>query len=135
MVLGPRARGPYSVVWFDALDLEGVEYVSGYVAKDGKVVESSCAKNSVQVRPWGRNDQYPPTAATGVMQGFEVVFDLGLELLKVNVTTGAILQNLEGVYVRAEGGAKATVKGGPDSGEVYHGRVLMEEFKFAGSGL
>lgn len=125
---GHAHLGPYSVVWFDAVDAAGVEHFSGYVAKDGRVLLASCAVNSTTVRPWGANSQYPPKIGTGVMEGLEVRFDLGRgETFVANVTTKAVAVNL-GPYVRTTG----TVTGGVlGCGKTYEGATLFEEFKFA----
>lgn len=118
--------GPYSLVWFDTLDLAGVNYVSGFVARDGEVLVSSCAEGAVSVRPWGENSAYPPTVASGVMQGIEVVFALGDgTVLSANVTRGTIVMDYEeSVYIRALG----SVEGGLEGGEVYQGRGVFEQF-------
>lgn len=121
---GHAHLGPYSIVWFDALDLAGEEYFSGYVAENGKVIETSCAAQAVVVRPWGANSTYPPTMTTGRMEGLGVEFDLGNgTTLVANVTTGTILTE-NAVYLRTLG----TVEGGIDGGEVYTGRALLERF-------
>ncbi|ROV95955.1 hypothetical protein VMCG_07980 [Cytospora schulzeri] len=116
--------GPYSIVWFDALDLTGQEYVSGYVAEDGEVLGASCASQAVVARPWGANSTYPPTVTTGPMEGLEIKFDLGDgRTLVANVTTGTVLIEAAG-YIRTIG----TVEGGIEGGESYTGRALFEEF-------
>ncbi|KUI73197.1 Hydroxyneurosporene dehydrogenase [Cytospora mali] len=121
---GHAHLGPYSLVWFDALDITGQEYFSGYVAQDGKVLEASCVSGAVVVRPWGANSTYPPTLTTGPMQGLELEFDLGHgKTLAANVTTGGILVQTTG-YLRTIG----TIEGGIKGGESYSGRALFEEF-------
>jgi hypothetical protein len=119
--------GPYSIVWFDAVDSSGVEYYSGYVTEEGSVLESSCAANAVVVRPWGANDAYPPLVTTGTMQGIEAVFllDDGSTLV-ANITTGLEVINA-GVYIRTLGDVEAIVGNTSYSG----GRALFEEFKFS----
>lgn len=121
---GHARLGPYSLVWFDALDLAGTEYVSGYVSSDGQALLSSCASNAVVARPWGANDTYPPTITTGLMQGMEVRFDLGNgEMLIANVTTGTVVSAATG-YARTLG----SVQGGIVGEELYTGRALFEQF-------
>jgi hypothetical protein len=126
---GHASLGPYSIVWFDAFDKAGVEYFSGYVAKDGKVLLGSCGANAVVVRPWGANSEFPPKMGTGIMQGVEMTFDLGHgKTFWANVTTTATVIDI-GVYVRTLG----TVTGGLNGckkEETYHGASLFEEFKF-----
>lgn len=127
---GHARLGPYSLVWFDALDWAGDEYVSGYVVQDGKVLEASCTAQAVTVRPWGINSTYPPTLATGLPEGLEATFDLGNgTTLAANVTTGAVAVFSPG-YLRALG----TVEGGIVGGEMYTGgRTLFEQFALLGS--
>ena len=124
---GHAHLGPYSIVWFDAVDSTGKEVTSGYIAKNGKPLLGSCAPKSVSVRPWGSNDTYPPVISTGVMQGLEVMFDMGHgEEFVANVTTAAVAIDA-GSYIRTTG----TVTGGPcGSKRLYEGSSLFEEFKF-----
>lgn len=130
---GHAHLGPYSIVWFDAVDQAGVEYQSGYVAKDGKLLLGSCAHGSVVVRPWGSNSEYPPTISTPPMQGLDVQFDLGHgRSFRANVTTGAIVApDGEGVYFRTLGTVTGGLGGqgcGIDT-TTYEGVALFEEFK------
>lgn len=123
---GHAHLGDYSLVWFNTLDLEGVEYFSGYVALDGTVLLASCADDAVTARPWGANDTYPPTATSGIMQGMEITFDLGDgSTLIANVTTGTIVMDYsDSVYIRALG----AVTGGLDGGDSLEGRAMFEQF-------
>lgn len=119
--------GPYSLVWFDAIDSLGVEHFSGYVTEDGAVLGSSCATNAVTVRPWGANDAYPPKLLTGTMEGIEAVFQLtDGSTLVANVTTGLEVVNAV-AYIRTLGTVEATVGNTTYSG----GRALFEEFKIS----
>jgi hypothetical protein len=120
--------GPYSIVWFDAIDSAGTEHVSGYVAEAGVILESDCTVGAVTVRPWGTNDEYPPLVTTGIMQGLEATFKLeDGSILVANITTGLPVINI-GAYVRTLGTAEASIIGG----ETYTGgRALFEEFKFS----
>lgn len=124
---GHAHLGPYSLVFFSTIDLDGAEYVSGFVAADGDVEIASCADGVVTLRPWGANDTYPPTATSGIMQGLEAVFDLGDgSELAANVTRGTIVMDYSNsVYIRALG----TVTGGIVGGETYtDGRAMFEQF-------
>lgn len=123
---GHAHLGPYSIVWFDALNLEGQEYVSGYVAENGKVLEASSVSKAVVVRPWGANSTYPPTVTTGPTEGLEIEFSLddGTTLV-ANVTTGVTLVEVTG-YIRNIG----TVEGGVQGEELYTGTALFEQFAF-----
>ncbi|KAL6689708.1 hypothetical protein J3F84DRAFT_353985 [Trichoderma pleuroticola] len=126
---GHARLGPYSVVWFDAIDKTGREYFSGYVSQNGELLQGSCTKDAVVVRPWGKNSEYPPNEKTGIMEGLDIKFNLGKGMeLMVNVTTGHVLIETDN-YVRTEGTAKAIMKGSKDN-KVHEGRTLFEEFKF-----
>lgn len=132
---GHARLGPYSLVWFDALDWAGKEYFSGYVVADGEVLNTNaCAANAVVVRPWGANDTYPPTASTGLLQGLEIVWDMdgsgdGGQQLVANVTVNGLAALTPG-YARTLG----SVTGGLVGGEMYTGgRALFEQFAFIGA--
>lgn len=126
---GHARLGPYSLVWFDAFDLEGVEYFSGYVAVNGSVLESSCAAGASFVRPWGLHGAFPPNITTGVPQGLAAEFDIGNgHLLRANVTTRSTVLGGQNGYARLLG----TVEGEVDDGTVYEGRALFEQFALIG---
>lgn len=122
---GHAHLGPYSIVFFDATDSSGVESFSGYVVKDGEVLESSCSATSVLVRPWGANDAYPPVLFSAPAQGVLVTFELddGTKFV-ANITTGLPIISVL-LYNRMLG----TVEGGVEGGEVYTGRALFEDFQ------
>ncbi|RDW56349.1 hypothetical protein BP6252_14174 [Coleophoma cylindrospora] len=126
---GHANLGPYSIVWFDAIDSTGTEHHSGYVAKDG-VFSGGCGDAAVVVRPWGENSTYPPLVTTGIMQGLELTFDLGQAgEFVANVTTGSAVSTSD-TYVRTIG----TVVGGlVGSNETFEGAALFEEFKYGTS--
>jgi hypothetical protein len=126
---GHGRLGPYSIVWFDALDTTGKEYTSGYVTKGSTVLESSCSTGAVVVRPYGSNADYPPVPSSGVPTGFNIKFKLGLlGTLDVNAAVQAI---------QIPGGAGSTYGRyiGPLTGTLggvkYTGTALFEQFKFA----
>ncbi|KAL3482478.1 hypothetical protein BJX99DRAFT_266076 [Aspergillus californicus] len=123
---GHANLGPYSIVWFDAIDSAGEEHHSGYVSRDG-VFSGGCSDVSAVVRPWGGNSTYPPLVSTGVMQGLGVVFDLGVRgVFVANVTTGRSMFDTD-TYVRTIG----TVVGGMVGwNESFGGVALFEEFKY-----
>lgn len=86
---GHARVGSYSVVWFDFLDSEGGESVSGYLydSTTKSIVAASCS--GLTVRPTGENDTYPPTDMYALPGGFHVEFDLGGEgsaVFEVDVT-------------------------------------------------
>ncbi|KAJ7268398.1 hypothetical protein C8J57DRAFT_1325054 [Mycena rebaudengoi] len=82
--------GPYSVVWFDFLGPDGLEYVSAYAAKAGKIVIASCDAGSIRVRPVGRNTAYPPTISSERPDGYHITLDLpGDGVLEMDVAVSA----------------------------------------------
>ena len=125
---GHGRLGPYSVVWFDTLDTNGKEHVSGYVAKDSVVLTASCANDAASVRPIGKNSQFPPTIVTGNPDGFHVTIDLGQHgTLVFDVFARSIL--LGGTpnfpFIRWAGSMTGGIKGGQN----YTGTALYDEFK------
>ncbi|KAI3390364.1 hypothetical protein diail_9946 [Diaporthe ilicicola] len=118
--------GPYSIVLFDSLDATGREYTGGYVAEDGRVLEVSCTAASVVARPWGSNSEYPPTAATGPIEGLGLQFQLGDgSKFLANFTSDISLVKIPG-YLRTIG----TVEGGIEGDQNYTGRMIFEQFTF-----
>lgn len=121
---GHGRLGPYSIVWFDVLALNGSEYVSSYVAVNGSIITASCS--GIKVRPIGKNSQYPPVITSGDPQGFHIDLNLGSEgILEVDVTSNVVLADAI-LYTRWSG----TMSGGVKGGTVYAGVALYEEFKF-----
>ena len=122
---GHGRLGPYSIVWFDALDWSGNEYVSGYVTKGSTVLEASCTSGAVTVRPYGANSAYPPIAGTNPPTGYDINFNLG-SAGTFNVTSVvAGVQILVPNYGRYIGPISGTI-----GGVNYTGTALYEEFKF-----
>ena len=70
LVLGARSCRPYSVVWFDTETANDGEMFSGYVARDGVILSSSCEEGSAFVRPWGGEDTYPPPSGLDHPAGY-----------------------------------------------------------------
>lgn len=124
---GHARLGPYSIVWFDALDIAGKEHYSSYVAKDGQIVDGSCAKGAVKARPWGGEDKYPPPHNKKVPKGFEVVFpNVEGKEFRVNVTTAEVVLPAKSFYDRFIG----VVEGGfAGESETWSGVAEYEEFK------
>jgi hypothetical protein len=118
--------GPYSIVWFDFLATNGVEHVSAYAAKDGKILVSSCDLSSIRVRPTGENATYPPLLTTGPPSGYHITLDLGAEdgVLELDV---AAIQSLIAtpVYRRWAGNITGAVG---TEGAVEAGVALFEQF-------
>lgn len=129
----------YSVVWFDAVDIEGKRYTSSYVAKDGLVLQSSCEYLSVQAKPWGTNSEWPPKIASGVPQGMEIAFKLdpgvhgapgSYDWLRLNVTTTQVAIDNQ-VYFRLLGTVTGKLCLSTCCKTIHStGAALYEEFKF-----
>ncbi|KAK7042340.1 hypothetical protein R3P38DRAFT_3448220 [Favolaschia claudopus] len=128
--------GPYSLVWFDFLDLTGKEFVSAYVAQDGKIVTATCAADSISVRPTGSGNgsMYPPVVSIPNPAGYHISLDLGLEKGRMEADVH-ILGNLvelgdSPVYGRFIANVSARIaspSGG--NGEEFQGMALCEQFK------
>lgn len=125
--LGHGHLGPYSIVWFDALSLQGEEYFSAYVAKDGQILSGSCEKDAVIVRPWGGEDTYPPPPNAKIPKGFEATFaNIEGKQMKVNVTNADVVIPYGKVYDRIIG----TLEGGfVGEEETWTGVAQYEQFK------
>ncbi|KAH9211042.1 hypothetical protein DL95DRAFT_258662, partial [Leptodontidium sp. 2 PMI_412] len=67
---GHARLGPYSLVYFDTLQLDGTEVVSGYLTKNGEIISLGCS--GLRVRPIGT--EYPPTATTPVPVGYTLKY-------------------------------------------------------------
>lgn len=122
---GHGRLGPYSLVWFDVLGSDGVEYLSAYVALNGVIITTSCS--GIKVRPTGSNDQYPPLVSSGAPEGYEMTIDLGggQGTLVVHITTTTTLAEYV-LYQRWAGNMTGGVTGGP----TYTGPALYEQFAF-----
>ncbi|KZT50376.1 hypothetical protein CALCODRAFT_521993 [Calocera cornea HHB12733] len=117
---GHARFGPYAIVWFDMLDLEGVEHQLGYLSENGRILANSCG--SLTVRGTGANSTYPPSANQSPT-GFHIVYDMGHEgTLEVNVTNTEIIQIEPPLYMRWVG----SVVGGIQGKETYEGVSLYE---------
>ncbi|KAK7008218.1 hypothetical protein R3P38DRAFT_3024000 [Favolaschia claudopus] len=73
---GHGRLGPFSLVWYDILDVNGIEHVSAYLAKDNHIVTASCASQSISVR-LNNASLYPPTMSTPNPTGYRISLDLG----------------------------------------------------------
>lgn len=113
-------------MWFDFLARNGSEYISAYVAENGKIVTASCRPGSAKVRPSGANDAYPPNVTSGVPGGFTVELDLGSAgILNVNVTVETVLVDGGTLYSRFAGSMVGSINGGP---VIKGGIALFEQF-------
>ncbi|KAF7308245.1 hypothetical protein HMN09_00672400 [Mycena chlorophos] len=118
---GHARVGPYSIVWFDMLDLNNTEHVSAYVSRGDEILVGSCNPGTIQVRP--QPMAYPPTLSTPDPTGYQI----SIPSEKMQVTVGGLvpLIGANPEYVRFFGNLTAVV----DGGKVYHGTGLMEQFK------
>lgn len=124
---GHANLGPYSVVWFDALAYADKEYFSAYVAKNSRILTSSCGKKAVTARPWGGEDRYPPPHNSKSPKGYEVVFaDVEGKEFRVNVTTADVTIPYRSVYDRYIGTAKGGFAG---ETKKWTGVAEYEQFK------
>lgn len=118
--------GPYSLVWFDAVDKAGTEHFSSWVTKDGEVLAMSCADQTTTVRPWGNNSEYPPAPGLAQPSGYNIRFDMGDgKAFVANFTAEAIQLDMD-IYKRLIG----PIVGGIEGEEQYEGRSLCEQFQF-----
>ena len=107
---GHASLGPYSLVWFDALDTQGTEHVSGYVVKDGKKFASTCDTRSFDVRLSGEDVSiWPPTGIEPA--GYTITFNMGREgILQATATTELIVAGEANLpYTRWIGNITGTV--------------------------
>ncbi|UJO25369.1 Tyrosinase family protein asqI [Fulvia fulva] len=116
--------GPYSFVFYDSRDRNGGEHFLSYIAKDGEIITSTCAENSVIARPWGNDITYPPTMQSGAPLGLTVDFDVEGKNFHVNFTSyGIVTENP--AYTRW----LATTEGGFEGEEQYNGTTVWEVVK------
>ncbi|KAF7360020.1 hypothetical protein MVEN_00729600 [Mycena venus] len=132
---GHGRLGPYSIVWFDFLALNGTEYLSAYAAKDGKIIAASCESNSIRVRPIGQNATYPPVLSTGPPSGYHITLDLqNAGTLEVDVSVMEKIADSTPEYTRSVGNMSGVVvpvgayKVESDP-TVLGGKALFEQFK------
>lgn len=123
---GHGRLGPYSLVWFDTVTLDGKEHFSSWVTKEDKIVSQNCTPGSIVVRPWGANSEFPPPTGADAPSGYTVRYDMGMEgVLLAKFTQEAVVQNAD-FYKRMIG----SISGGIVGGEQYKGRALCEQFQF-----
>ena len=109
-------------MWWDSHTPDNTEFVSYYVACEGRIVAVACA--GLRVRPTGGDDTYPPTSKSGTPGGFDVEMDLGVGgVLEVRFTVEVVAAD-GGVYARWTGG----IEGGVRGGQRWEGVGLIEEF-------
>ncbi|KAK7017398.1 hypothetical protein R3P38DRAFT_2987232 [Favolaschia claudopus] len=135
---GHARVGPYSIVWFDFLDITGEEFVSAYVTKNGRILTASCNLNSLSVRPTGADggSAYPPVISTPNPSGYHILLDIGKEngrmelnvdvvqdIIHPNPTYGRFIGNVRG-HISVPGGKK-----GSSFTKDLRGVALFDQFK------
>lgn len=116
--------GPYSIVWFDGISINGTEITSGYVSENGRILGLTCGTNNVQVRPI--NATYPPDLGSDP-QGFTISIDVeDRGVFAATVMTEHVLLAEEGAYMRWSG----SISGGFRSEQIHSGSSLFEQFTF-----
>ncbi|KAK9454614.1 hypothetical protein V1511DRAFT_460829 [Dipodascopsis uninucleata] len=116
---GHGRLGPYSLVYFDTLGTDGKEYLSGYLALDGKIVSSKCS--GVKVRPIG--SPYPPTVTDDPPEGLTLLYEFETgKYVNVTITPESVSYNGVGSQ-RWLATMKGTVD---DSAEILTGSLYLE---------
>lgn len=118
--------GPYSLVWFDGMTPDGKEYFASLIIEKGKIVSQSCEPNSVKVRPWGENAEFPPVRGAAAPSGYSLRYALGEGSAFVANFTREVSQTETDFYKRMIG----SFSGGIEGGEQYKGRALCDQFQF-----
>ncbi|KAK9353542.1 hypothetical protein V1523DRAFT_433401 [Lipomyces doorenjongii] len=115
--------GPYSVVFFDALDKNNVEYTSAYIAVNGVPVKAGPV---AIVRPYGENITYPQTKPATLFAGLTVEIDVGVRgVYAFKTVSQTILTSIDNDgygYTRAQG----VIIGGPVGGKQHKGYGLWD---------
>ncbi|KAK7222932.1 hypothetical protein V2G26_010935 [Clonostachys chloroleuca] len=118
--------GPYRLVWFSMLAPGDQQYLGGYLAKDGEVVNASCGPSSVIVRPVGT--PYP----RGSDPNWPLVYQISIcisegETLNVTVEQTGVIISLEGSR-RLIGRATGSVNGGFQPEAMANGRSCVRPY-------
>jgi hypothetical protein len=122
--------GPYSVVWFDSLDLNGTEYGSAYVAKDNTILVANCDLSSIRVRPKEENATYPPGSDIGFPSSYHITLDLGAEgVLEIDAIVVESLMPVPS-YGRFVGNLTGSITPvGGAGGNLMSGVALFEQYR------
>ncbi|KAK9373192.1 uncharacterized protein V1513DRAFT_403720 [Lipomyces chichibuensis] len=120
---GHAKVGPYSVVFFDALDKNNVEYTSAYIAVNGVPIKAGPV---AIVRPYGKNITYPQTKPATLFAGLTIEIDVGVRgvyaFKTVSQTVLTSTDNDGYGYTRAQG----VIIGGPVGGKQHKGYGLWD---------
>jgi len=127
---GHAKLGPYTLVWFDALDSSGAEHVSGFVSVDGErgAIMTSCKLGDVRVRPEGNESQYPPDSQHPNFTSLHIELNTEDGLLVADVVPMGSNLVVPGLYQLDFG----RISGGLQGGDVYEGIAEFEEFTVLG---
>ncbi|KAI0085433.1 hypothetical protein BDY19DRAFT_896686 [Irpex rosettiformis] len=118
--------GPYSIVWFDYMGLDGKEGSSGYIAHNGQIMSLTCG--SMQVRPTGESVIFPPTLANHSPRGFSISIDVEPQgKFRMNVQNTRVVSDVYPSGMRWMG----RVQGGFVGQQQYTGNALYEQFVFS----
>jgi hypothetical protein len=117
--------GDYSVVWLDSVDQNRTEYFTGYVARGSELLHSSCANDSVLVRPFGEGAVFPGQPGNPPPDGYDITIDLGEEGVLALQFSVDLLQGGGPIYGRYVGALSGTL----DGVELVPGKGVCEEFK------
>ncbi|KAJ3285966.1 hypothetical protein HDU79_006928, partial [Rhizoclosmatium sp. JEL0117] len=106
---GHAALGPFSIVWSLVIGVDGKNYTSAYVSRNGVVLASSCQPTDFTMTVQG-GTTFPPTIPTQVKTssfGLSFVLPNGDGVLDVVVNKLAIaMLGGKGVFIRWTGSAK-----------------------------
>ncbi|ORY36652.1 hypothetical protein BCR33DRAFT_721870 [Rhizoclosmatium globosum] len=124
---GHATFGPFSIVWSLVIGVDGKNYTSGYVSRDGTILSSSCQPLDFSLAIQG-GATFPPTITTQIKTssyGLSFVLSNGAGNLDVVLDKLAIVMlGGSGVFVRWTGAAKGGLRGG----DVYEGVAVSESF-------
>lgn len=99
--------------------------MSGYAAKNGNIISTSCTLASLKVRPI--DSPYPPFIHTPLPEALSIVLDMGAEgVLNITLTMEATVVDVPGMYNRWTGGMVGCVNGGTP---MTAGVAMLEQFK------
>lgn len=105
---------------------DGKEYFASLITEQGEIVSQSCEPNSVEVRPWGENAEFPPVRGATAPSGYSLRYALGEGSAFVANFTREVSQTETDFYKRMIG----SFSGGIEGGEQYEGRALCDQFQF-----
>ena len=100
--------------------------MSAYVSHSGEIIAGGCASSSINVKPSGPNDPYPPSGNGTASDIFHVEIDLGDE--------GTMAFDLAAKYKVVPGKNynrwTGSMTGGIKGKKSYNGTAVYEQFSF-----